>query len=328
MNKEIRGKLDFAFDWCKSGTFFNCRPLSDVREFLENRNVAMFEEQSANLEVVQHDAGAFLRRRSSSEKGLPIRQTFFDKLMRWHQFPLQTLYRMEPDELLPLINASLRLINKNVVIHVEDGDALTIVSKNYARIADDQLLDRVGSSDIEQVTRTDHFIRITCREIKQVTVKPGDLVGIGTSVVNSETGFRALTVGWYLFRLVCSNGAIAPLSLYSNRIYHQKTDDFDSQLDTALNQLNRATADSGEIFRLLTDAISKPLPPRRDVERMLVPLLGFADTRNLIDPSYVKKTDRLYDLFNAVTWNAKRQPPSIQLAMEEYAGNMLWSAVR
>lgn len=181
--------------------------------------------------------------------------------------------------------------------------------------------------DIENITRTDHFIRVTCKEIKKVAVKPGDLVGIGASIVNSETGFRALSVGWYLLRLVCMNGAVAPFSMYSERIYHQKQNDLDSQLDIALKSINEAKTE--DMYLLLTKAVAKPLPPRREVERILIPMLGFRETRSMLDPSYDKKSDqRLYDLFNVITWNAKNHPPSVQLAMEEYAGNMLWTAAR
>jgi hypothetical protein len=327
MTEQLRMPLDFAFNWCMRGKVFRNSPPVAVRDFLAGRSVTALEERTSDLKVIMDDTCALLQWGSSTKQAVPIRQSFFDKLMRWHQFPLQILYRMKQDELLPLMNAALRLINNKVVIYMEDGEAQTIVSQNYARIADEELLDRIMRDDIEHITRTDHFIRITCREIKKVAVKPGDLVGVGSSIVNSETGFRALTVGWYLFRLVCSNGAIAPFSLYSERIYHQKRNNLGDQIDAALKSISEANAE--EMFRVLTEAVKKPLPLRREVERMLVPLLGFRETRTMLDPSYDKKADQgLYDLFNVITWNAKNYPPSIQLAMEEFAGNMLWTGAR
>ena len=326
MAQVLKKPLDYSFGWCKRGTVFHNRPLSDVREFLEKRRVSAYDVHAADLEVVMADGGALLRRRSAHEKGLPIRQAFFDKLMRWHKFPLNTLYRMSSDELLPLMNVLLRMIDKDVVVYVEDGEALTIVSKNYARIADDELLDKAARLGIEKITRTDHFMWIMSSEITQVEVQKGDLVGIATNIVNSETGFRALTIGWYLLRLVCSNGAIAAFGGHSSKFYHQKTTAVQSQIDAALNSLDKATVNPKEMFTLLSAALTKPLPPRYEVDRTLTPLLGFSDTRRLIDPPYNNKTAKLYDLFNIITLEAQKRAPSIQLAMEEVAGSWLWLA--
>ncbi|MFZ0790449.1 MAG: hypothetical protein WAM94_12610 [Chromatiaceae bacterium] len=298
--------------------------MSEVRNFLLKRRLLSHPVHASELEIAFNDSGAALRRRSSHERGIPIRQAFFDKLMRWHQFPLDPLYRMTPEELLPLLNAALRLIGKTVIIYVEDGDAITIVSTQYGHIADEMLLDRIGERELWEVTRTDHFMRVFSEKRKQIEVEPGDCVGVGASIVNSETGFRALSTGWYLLRLVCSNGAVVPLSLHSEQIYHTKVDATQYRIDTALGRLSRARAQIEKVAHLLNESLQKKLPRRRDVEQVLSPILGFVDTRKLIDPHYANESARLYDLFNAVTQEAQNRAPRVQLAMEEAAGLWLW----
>jgi len=327
MNTLCEAPRDFCFDWCRSGNTFDRCTVAEVKSFLLNRKINRLHEHSRDLEIVFDDAGAVLRRRSSHFHGYPIRQSFFDKLMRWHQFPLHALHRMTPKEILPLVNGVLRLIGKPVVIYVEDDEALTIVSENYARIADDLLLEIKSPGSLLEVTRTDHFMRVIGEERAQVEVKPGDFVGIQSSIVNSETGFRALSVGWQLMRLVCSNGAVVPLSLQSDKIYHDNSKSIPEQLDVVLERLRRTRSHHREAAQLLLRAVKAKSPARADAERALRPIIGFLDTKRLLDPHYADKSAGFYELFNRVTAAARDKAPGDRLAMEEAAGAWLWQTI-
>lgn len=315
---------DFGFNWCRTGESFNRCPVPAVQEFLRKRKLEALREHTRNLEIVITDSGAALRMNGSSADCFPLRQSFFDKLMRWYQFPLQALHRMELDEVLPLMNAVLRLIAKPVVIYIEDGEALTIVSTRFLHVPDAMLLSVRQSDSSLLVTRTDHFMHLFGEEISKVEVQPGDIVGIGSSVVNSETGFNALSVGWYLMRLVCSNGAVVPISLFHNKIYHSNESSVRIHVDKALDQLNEASGKSGDVIRLLRRSLKAENPPRAFAEQGLNPLIGYWNAKELLDAQYDDRSAKLFDLFNRVTYSAKRQPPRIRLAMEELAGSWLW----
>jgi hypothetical protein len=64
----------------------------------------------------------------------------------------------------------------------------------------------------------------TEEKIKTEPVK-GDECGMGLNIVNSETGFRALTVSHYILRYICSNGAVARISDDDDKRYHYGNED-------------------------------------------------------------------------------------------------------
>lgn len=111
------------------------------------------------------------------------------------------------------------------MIRTLDGNVRALLSDKYRRLDNYDLAQSVlpmlndAQASIESCEITDKKLYIKAITHKvQAEVKVGDVVSAGIIVSNSEVGHGSLSVKPLIYRLVCSNGAIA--DKYAMKKYH------------------------------------------------------------------------------------------------------------
>ncbi len=124
-------------------------------------------------------------------------------------------------------NVSHWLLNSNDkrMVRTLDGQVRAILSDKYRRLDNYDLAQNIlpmlndANATIEScdITESKIYIKAITHKV-QAEIKKGDVVSAGLIISNSETGHGSLYIKPLVYRLVCSNGAIA--NDYSMRKYH------------------------------------------------------------------------------------------------------------
>ena len=137
----------------------------------------------------------------------------------------------------------LELNSDKRMIRTLDGQIRAVLSDKYRRLDNFDLAQNVlpmineVNATIESCEITDKKIYIKAITHKiQAEVKKGDVVSAGIIISNSETGNGSLSIKPLIYRLVCSNGAIA--DDYAMRKYHAGRVEEMSQIEFSNETIN------------------------------------------------------------------------------------------
>jgi len=179
--------------------------------------------------------------------------------------------------------------------------------------------------------RVNNDIRLTHFSItgpSASTPRTGDVVRAGLTVQNSLVGEHPIEVGVYLYRLVCSNGAISAQNLFKWSRRHDQEDFmgwFASASQNAVNSFNHEfdhlqklseipmRGYMSDVLSSFFDEYSIPVSLREDLMSSIIA---------------EGKADSLYDIWNAVTYVASHSkklvdnPMGVRRLMK-VAGDML-----
>lgn len=148
-----------------------------------------------------------------------------------------------PELLQKNVQHWLELNSDKRMIRTLDGQIRAVLSDKYRRLDNYDLAQNVlpmineVNATIESCEITDKKIYIKAITHKiQAEVKKGDVVSAGIIIQNSETGHGSLSIKPLIYRLVCSNGAIA--DDYAMRKYHAGRVEEMSQIEFSNETLN------------------------------------------------------------------------------------------
>ena len=130
-----------------------------------------------------------------------------------------------PELLKQNVNHWLQMSKSNRTVRCLDGKVRAVLSDKYRRLDNydlaENILPMLNDANVEvescEITDSKLYIKAITHKV-QAEVKPGDVVSAGIIISNSETGHGSLSVKPLIYRLVCSNGAIA--DDYAMRKYH------------------------------------------------------------------------------------------------------------
>ena len=130
-----------------------------------------------------------------------------------------------PELLKTNVSHWLSLNKDKRMVRSLDGQIRAILSDKYRRLDNYDLAQNVlpfltdSKAMIEscEITEKKLYIKAITHQV-QAEVKKGDVVSAGIIISNSETGHGSLSIKPLIYRLVCSNGAIA--DDYAMRKYH------------------------------------------------------------------------------------------------------------
>ena len=142
----------------------------------------------------------------------------------------------------------------------QDGKVVSIVSKRYTVIPHAYLKEKAQSYGLTLVReRGDDLSRywegdFTIAKLPKSEVKIGDVVETRLKIVNSLDGNRGLNFFMGSFRLVCSNGAVAPDELVSTSVVHRgNIDKLDGIITQVIAQAESAGHELLEFYRQLAE---------------------------------------------------------------------------
>lgn len=304
------------------GIEFNNAKIDQVVDYLENIDRYKIQVSPGNLKINTDGKNLILTAMEDGVKDFLIRKSFLHKLLKWYSFPLSQLYKLSIDTIASVCNDYLMNMNRSFVnITIEKNEALTITSPEYNEITDLEVIKNCAALGVRTVSRNDFMLRITTEEKFKFEAVPGDSCGIGINVINSETGFRMLSIAHYILRYVCSNGAIARIDKTGGEKIHYGHRE--NELQEFLNeQVAKALSNQQKISKSITGIVNKP--PAEfvvSVNKRIESFLGKNESRNFL--SELNEKSSLYDLFNLVTEKAKKYDLSRRIYLETLAGDLI-----
>jgi hypothetical protein len=302
--------------------FIDAKP-DVVIDYLKSRKTNKVEVNPANLKIVNGGRFLVLQLMNGKISEYPVRTTFLYKLLRWYGFPIGQLARLSTETITSLCNDYLMNIKRGkVIVKTEKDEALSILSPDYNEITDLQIIEAAAELGVRNISRNDFFMSIATREKIKTEPVPGDEYGIGLNIVNSETGFRALTVSHYILRYTCSNGAVARISDDDDdKRYHYGNADLKLFLD---DRVDRAKEDRTKLIEKLKELNESKVKKSKEFYiKKIESVLGKKEATIFFDHFSDELTQ--YELFNLITSNAKQYDLSKRYFLESFAGKIVFS---
>jgi hypothetical protein len=294
--------------------FINAKP-ETVIKYLKNRNTWYMDEAPSNLIVKNSGRKLTLCLTRNPAAEYPLRKTFLYKLLKWYSFPISQIGRISNATAASICNDYLLQIQRDYVrVKFEGDDALTITSPDYNEITDLEIIKRVSDLNIKSISRNDFMMRVTTEDKFKFCPVPGDNIGIGLSILNSETGFRALSVSHFVLRYICTNGAVVKINKENGLKVHygHKPGSLSEFLNDKINSAEKEK-------KKLAVSISK-MPGRKTsgLEELIRKAELFIGKK-----MNVTEGMSVYDLFNNLTEIAKGYDLSKRIYLESIAGELI-----
>ena len=305
----------------RQGPIYSEAPPEEVVDFLRHRQIETHRLPADHVCVTVEGEELFLRVMNGKTREYPVRESFFLKLLKWGTLPAAGIRRLNTETVACILNDLLLSITSgDVTIRTENNEAVTITSRHYSELSDLDVIHTALPLGIAGITRTDFFLRIYGAIDAETEVRPGDMCGFGFNILNSETGFRALSAYHYILRYICSNGAIVRLGGQKGMIHYRHPQEYLQRfLEEQLRPLEKARAQVASSVRQSADAA---MPPDKDpVYARLQALIGRRTFQGLL--STLPETPSLFSLVNLVTAHARGLDPGQRLQLESLAGELL-----
>lgn len=301
--------------------FIDASP-DEVIGYLQDLDRVKLSLSPANLKIKSDGKYLTLSVMNKKVKDYPIRKSFLYKLLKWYSFPMNQFYRLSNETIISLCNDYLMNINREYVnVTIEKGEALTITSPDYNEITDLEVIRKCVDLGVRTVSRNDFMMRITTEEKLKFEAVPGDNCGIGINLINSETGFRTLSIAHFVMRYTCSNCAIVRIVNDENERVHYGHKEYELQefLD---EQVGLALLGQKQVADSIKD-LSKELATDfiNSVNKRIESYLGKNESKKFFDELNEEST--LYDLFNVVTNKAKNYDLGKRVLLENLAGDLV-----
>ncbi|MCZ7611715.1 MAG: hypothetical protein M5U17_16350 [Ignavibacterium sp.] len=304
------------------GIEFNNAKVHQVIDYLESIDRKKIQVPPCCLKINSDGRYLSLSVMDDGVKDYLIRKSFLHKLLKWYSFPLGQLNRLSMDTITSVCNDYLMNINRSFVnITIEKGEALTITSPEYNEITDFDVIKSCAELGVRTVSRNDFMLRITTEEKFRFDAVPGDNCGIGINIINSETGFRTLSISHYVLRYVCSNGAIIRINKSGGEKVHYGHRENELQFFLR-EQVALALANQKKVAQSISGLTNKNASSFiESVNKRIESYLGKNEARNFL--SDLNSNSSLYDLFNLVTDKAKNYDLSRRILLEGLAGDLI-----
>lgn len=304
------------------GKIFQNRPVEEVIDFLKSTPHTYYFASPREMELILDDSFLLLRIKQKQPKTFKLRTSFLHKLLRWHNLPENIIEKLSEDLLLRMLNELLRQIKSyQVNIKVENDEALTITSNLYTEFKDLEVYELIKELDIKSISRNDFMTRFYTAKKSEADPVEGDFCGFGFDIINSETGFSALSFNHFILRYTCSNGATAPINIYDAQKYHFS--ESSQSLSLFLNEQKNHSLKSRErlILAMKHSDDTPSIKNKNSAVTRLNYILGSWKGNDFMKGFDWQKSK--YELFNFVTHNAKNHEINKRYQLERLAGEII-----
>ena len=303
------------------GKVFDMAKPDEVTSYLKNLKRHKITVSPDKLFIFGENEKLFVAVNGVGKIVLPLRKAFVYKLLRWFHFPMRQLSLLNTETVVSILNDYLLSIKSPVVhVKIENGEALTITSDNYTEIGDLYLLETFRDYGITAVTRNDFMMRVYYNGKVKEEIFAGDMYNFGVNIVNSETGFRALSVYHYVLRLVCSNGLIARTLKSESRIHYGfKPDELK---EFVKDRIDKSYESKSKVVNAIKKSARRQASSvNKDFTGRISSIVGKENAREIFEG--INDNSSLYELTNRVTNFAQRLEVGKRFALEELAGKMI-----
>jgi len=304
------------------GKIFRMKPAEEVMDHIRNNEYKVLKISPRDLNIIEDDAKFFIQTNSERRNLFPIRSSFLNKLLNWHNLPNDLHSKLSKDVLILALNELLHSIkSKTVNIKFENNEALTITSRLYSEITNLEVFDLIKSLNITKISRNDRITRFYTEKKDEVDPVEGDFFGFGLNIINSETGFAALSVQHFILRYTCSNGATSPVGKFDFKKdhYKQQPGELAAFLKQQIDLSESSRADLVSKIKRSENKTAKGL--MYQVTPKINYMLGGWQGNNFF--AEYNWDSSLYDLFNFITDKAKKYDITKRYQLEKLAGEII-----
>jgi hypothetical protein len=296
--------------------------LNGMKDHLNKREIKKIITNPENIKLDLEAKKVFITiYNEGNVEYYPVRKSFVLKLFKWFHFPSSQFRYLNRETLVSVLNDYLINIKSvPVTIYLENLSAITITSKHYIEINDNNLIDMLKNYDVSSVIKNDYFTRIFLKT--ELTIMPfeRDKFSCGINIINSETGFRAFSISTYLNRYICSNGSLIASKNFDSRFVHYGPNK-ESFYERFTNSIGNELANINSINDALKNLSRTKIENFKNERYKLSKVTG-AKISNEIFRNLSKKSS-LYDYFNEITSYAKGVGENRKLILEEFAGSLM-----
>ncbi|PIP76778.1 MAG: hypothetical protein COW85_12380 [Ignavibacteria bacterium CG22_combo_CG10-13_8_21_14_all_37_15] len=295
----------------------------EVIDYLKSQDVKVYTASPSDMEFKSNLGQLFLQ---VYDEGLsfeyPMRESCLKKTLKWFSFPTEKYDFLQDGTLLAICNDTLKAINaRNLNFKVINSEVVTINSPYYTTFTNLDVIKSVLSLGISKISLNDYIMRIYTEEKYKAEPVVGDTCGFGINIINSETGFSALSVEHFILRYTCVNGATAHIQGVNERKNHynlpagelknflfERIDKVESSRKNVIFALKKSSDEPaekyGDNFFYKVDAIT-----------------GKQQSKDFFKGFDWKKSK--YDLFNLITDKAKAYDVTKRYRLERLAGELI-----
>lgn len=215
----------------------------EARDYLRCRNIQSFLCSASRMRFAVEDNTGILRIKGINEtKDFPIRETGMSTLLAKTGLGQGSFAYDVCDNDLLAFNLNY-LLSHNVAdkcfkVIIENGQLKALMTNEYSLVNHEHILDIIEGAKVDykihQLSLTkDHFRACITNPSNVATINVNDVSSVGVDIVNSENGCASLTLGQYVYRYWCKNGA--------------------SRVDESQSVRSKAIHRGQNIYRLLDD---------------------------------------------------------------------------
>jgi hypothetical protein len=205
------------------------------------------------------------------------------------------------------------------------------MTESYTPIDNHELIDLVeplvAGNNIRIVSDYQNDMMLSIRGVfdisNDIPTKVGDITKKGIAINNSEVGYMAVQFRAFLYRLVCTNGMIAPKDMGGFHCRHrgnkQRILDYSTQSVISLNENLSIYLNSFERSRQIE--LKNPVERiKEDVDEKNWP----DKWEDIFTTAYqIEPSETLFGLINAYTRGAQKLTLHNRIMVEEYATSLL-----
>jgi hypothetical protein len=180
------------------------------------------------------------------------------------------------NDLLRSQEVESRLQHQHFVLDEETQTVLGMVSRTYQTYSNRELLDdmriflsKTGTEEGKVEFQSAFMVNTRLRFRVLKTIRHGEVTGVGgegkdksrlgLQVANSMVGDTAVSIDFFIERLLCANGIIAPVSHTENRVFHSgKRENFAQRLDA---KVRGVLAGAAGVLKMLSELIELAFEP-------------------------------------------------------------------
>lgn len=267
--------------------------------------------------------------------GVPLSQKGLKGLCTFLSVPAPFLANQEPDFQAYVLNhvAQRSSFTEGVRAIMRGGSIDQWADKDKVFVADTRILDTIAEvvEDLDEMAVLDiqkayfgsdqssYSVYFTGTEHE---VTQGDTLYPGFHIWNSPLGMQDPCINFYIYRKVCSNGLMRPVSDYHESLILQDMDYPTRVREFLVRQLPNAFKEAVEFGRLREIPIDDPNKAVFSLAQQLkLSRSRRDDLLYLMDAESHPET--MYDLVNLLTSYANHQTPKAAVALQQAAGRSL-----
>ena len=210
----------------REGPFFSMADPAGVADHLRGRSVSSFICPPSALTVRNGDGGLFLCHANGSGREFPLRRAFVLKVFNWHNAHHRLLDVLSGGTLAALLTDLLHGIrSREVTVHLEGGEALTVTSPRYNLIRDEEVINACTRIGIDTVSRDDYRLRAVVKRslsgtsrapalehLASIRKRLGGMIGEWKSVA-ALSGIGSASTVYDLFNVITAEAKSCDLAL-------------------------------------------------------------------------------------------------------------------